>query len=63
MKVKNYMVYWKQSEEENGIDYIQAPYATYAVGWLGIPEDQVIEVAVVLEDWRKSKPRDKDLPF
>ena len=56
MRVKRFMVYWSDNGE-NRIDYIQALYATQAVEFLGIPEDRVIEVAVVLENWRNSKPR------
>ena len=56
MRAKRYMVYWSD-DGDNRIDYIQALYATQAVEFLGIPEEAVIEVAVVLENWRNSKPR------
>lgn len=36
-------------------DYFQALSAVDAVDYMGIPHDQVIEVSVVLKDWKRSK--------
>lgn len=53
--VKTYIVYWKDQDGNGHTEYFQALSATDAVYWLGIPEDQVVEVAVVLKDWKRSK--------
>ena len=53
--VKTYLIYYKRDEYNNDTIYFQALSAMQAVNALGIPHEDVIEVAVVLKDWKRSK--------
>lgn len=55
--VKTYIVYCYTDKEQLNTQsyYIQALSATQAVEILGIREEDVIEVAVVLQNWKRSK--------
>ena len=52
-RVKTYRIYWMDDECNTHDDYFQALSALDAVHYMGIREDQVIEVAIVYDNWRK----------
>lgn len=52
--MNTYMIYYYISEFDTFTAYVDAPSAKEAVESLGIPEDDVIEVAKVIKDWKKS---------
>ena len=54
MKNATYLVYYYISEYDTFTAYVDAPSAREAVDSLGIPEDDVIEVARIIKDWKKS---------
>ena len=58
MKKRRFMVYWEHDGEYH-IEYMLANYAEDAVWLLGVAEEDVVEVAVCLENWRNSKSRHK----
>lgn len=53
--VRCFIVLWEDEEMNHHQEYIQALSATHAVDILGIPHNQVVEVAVVLKNWKGSK--------
>ncbi len=53
--VKTYIVLWEDDDMNIHQEYFQALCATDAVKYLGIPEDKVLEVAVVLKNWKGRK--------
>ena len=55
MKVRTYVVFYRDSNGEFHEEWIQALSATQAVDILGIPEEWVRDVTVRLDDWKKSK--------
>lgn len=60
MKVRTYVVFYRDSNGEFHEEWIQALSATQAVEIFGIPEDWIRDVAVRLEDWKKSKFKDQN---
>lgn len=56
-KVSTYIIGWIDEGTNWHTEYFQALDPMQAVEALGIPADQVREVAVVIEDW--NKPRNK----
>ena len=52
--MNTYMIYYYISEFDTFTAYVDAPSAKEAVESLGVPEDDVIEVAKVIKDWKKS---------
>lgn len=57
MKVRTYVVFYRDSNGEFHEEWIQALSATQAVDILGIPEEWVRDVTVRLDDWKKSRFR------
>lgn len=54
MKNATYLVYYYVDEFNTTTTYVDATSAREAVDDLGIPEDDVIEVAKIIKDWKKS---------
>lgn len=54
-RVKTYIIYYRDEDDNGQMDYIQALSAVQAVDTLGIPHKNVVDVALVLEDWERSK--------
>lgn len=57
MRVDDYIVYHYVDEYNTTSTYIQATSARQAVDSIGIPDEDVIEVAKVIKDWKKSTTR------
>lgn len=58
MRERRFMVYWTRNEEYH-TDYIRGEYVQDVLKRLGVTEDDVIEVAVCMENWKNSKNRQR----
>lgn len=52
---KTYVVLWEDENTDLHQEYVQATSATEGVRFLGVPEKQVVQIAVVLKNWKGSK--------
>lgn len=57
MRNETFLVYHYIGGENTCTDYVEAPSARQAVEVLGIDEADVIEVAKIVRDWKKSQTR------